>query len=820
MLKTLSQIGHRLISLFDQSTLTDGQAIQDMSSLVDARALSKYLFYEAFDEVNEIFINTSSIGFVLEMSPLIGGDLATLKILESFFQDFSEEGTSLQFLLWADHRIDPFLNWWEASPHGKDIYSTISKKRSQFFKENLSLKTRNFRVLISFSKTKTNDLYRDIAQTAKVKAKLIQSLKALAIVWNWRPLDLIETVGTLTNLSLSTKWNKRTYNPFQLLSDQISLGGGLKISDDFLTLNSGEGEVICKNFRVIDTPTQWSAFSMSNLIGDLFRDSYRINGPFYIHYGVNYPNQNKEESSFKQKQQLIENQGKSNHLLRMIPRLERELKECDFIRRALNQGAKFVWTQLSAGIWSSKEFVEEAEQSLKNLFNINGFKLAENTYIQLPHHLSILPMTWSEYVNDLKQFAVLKTTLSTECANFVPLQGEWSGTSTQGMLLVQRRGQLLNWNPFDGKGNYNCSVLGGSGAGKSVFMQDLLMSGLRNGAKVFVLDVGRSFEKMCDLTGGQFIEFSSHTKICLNPFSKLKVETQEDRETAFSFLKSIISCMASPLRGTDEIENPLIEEAIAEVWDVKKNTATVTDIAHWLANKKNQIANNLAIMLTSYTAKGVYAKYFEGENNCNFSNQLVVIELEELKNKKDLQAVVLQLFIMTIANDVFLGDRKTPVYLCIDEAWELLRAPQTASFIETLARRLRKYNGSLITGTQNIRDFFAVEGAKAAYANSDWTCYLRMKKDEIQTIVKNSQIDIDERMQRALESLVKIDNEYSEVMICDGNGNYSIARLILDPFSQMLYSTKPSEYTEVKSLTQQGLSVEQAIDVIIGKRNE
>jgi conjugal transfer ATP-binding protein TraC len=751
------------------------------------------------------------------MIPLVGGDQAIIKILEGIFQEFAEEGSSLQFLLWADHRIDPFLNKWEKSSKRQGIFAEIGKKRSQFYKQNATLTLRNFRLIISYSRPKSSDVNSDIQQLSKIKSKLFQCFKTLSPAWVWRPKDLLETVEGLLNFSPNPILNKRTYNPFQLLSSQILSGGGLQDLDHHLLL--GKEKNAHKSFRVVDTPSHWSSFLMENLIGDIFKDAYRINFPFYIHYGVHYPVQAKQESSFRKKSLLIENQGKSGYLIRLIPELVGELKESDFIRRALKYGAKFVWTQLSAGVWSSEASLETAEQALKNLFRVNEFNLVENTYIQLTHLLSVLPMNWAEYTDDLRHFDVVKTTLSTECSNFIPIQGEWQGTSTPGMILVGRRGQLLNWNPFDNKGNYNCVVFGRSGGGKSVFMQELLMSGLRQGARVFVLDVGRSFQKMCELTKGQFVEFSPETSICLNPFSKLKINTQEEKETAFNFLKSIISCMAAPVRGTDELETPLIEEAINYVWETKGSQATITDIAHWLEKHENEKANNLAIMLTSYTSKGVYAKYFEGENNCNFSNHFVVIELEELKNRKDLQAVVLQLFIMTIANDVFLGDRKTPVYLCIDEAWELLKSPQTASFIETLARRLRKYNGSLITGTQNVDDFFSIPGAKAAYLNSDWSCFLPQKQSAIKELVKNSRISMSESMIKGLESLTKMDGEYSEIMISDADGNYSIARLMLDPFSQLLYSTSPQDYIRLKNLTDRGLAIEEAINTLLESKH-
>jgi conjugal transfer ATP-binding protein TraC len=427
-----------------------------------------------------------------------------------------------------------------------------------------------------------------------------------------------------------------------------------------------------------------------------------------------------------------------------------------------------------------------------------------------------LPMTWSEYVTDLKELNLLRTTLNTECAALVPIQGEWMGTKTPGMLLIGRRGQLVNWNPFDNKaGNYNAVVVGRSGSGKSVFMQDLLLSNLGIGAKVFILEVGRSFEKLCDLLHGQYIEFSKKSDICLNPFSTISTKDAEDTDTSISFLKSIISCMAAPEKGTSDYENALIEKAIRYAWNTKQHKATITDVAHWLQNHGDESANILGVMLTPYTKEGIYAKYFEGDNTVDFTSPMVLIELEELKEKKDLQSVVLQLFIMTITNQTFLGERKTPFFICIDEAWDLLRGKQTGLFIETLARRLRKYFGALVIGTQSIDDFYSTPGALAAFENSDWMCLLAQKKSSITRFAESGKVEMDDAKKFALESVTTRHGEYSEVMICDADGNYSIARLILDPFSQLLYTTKAQEYSRIKELQKEGMTISQAINHLV-----
>ncbi|NGX52795.1 MAG: hypothetical protein KR126chlam5_01100 [Candidatus Anoxychlamydiales bacterium] len=396
---------------------------------------------------------------------------------------------------------------------------------------------------------------------------------------------------------------------------------------------------------------------------------------------------------------------------------------------------------------------------------------------------------------------------------------EWWGTPTPGMLLTGRRGQMFCWHPFDNKtGNYNVVVVGKSGSGKSVFMQDLLMSSLGLGANVFVLDVGRSFEKMCSLVEEQFIEFSEKATLCLNPFSQISEDDTEARETSFSMLKSILATMAAPKAGTTDYENALIEQAIKAAWKLKKNEATITDISIWLLNHKDERAQTLGTMLSPYTKDGIYSRYFEGKNNVDFEKPMVLVELEELKEKKDLQLVVLQVFIMTITNKIFLGDRKTPFHLCIDEAWDLLRGKQTGVFIETLARRLRKYNGSLVIGTQSVDDFYASNGALAAFENSDWMCLLSQKKSSIKRLKDSKRIEMDEEKERALESVKSRQGEYSEVMICDSEGFYAIGRLLFDKFSLMLYSTQADEYSRLKEMQKNGVKIEEAIKNLLEEK--
>ena len=788
--------------------------------------LNELLPYESYDPTTQLFYNRSNAGFIIEFPPLVGSSSEMEKELSGLFHHTLPKGSCIQFILWADPKIGPFLDRWQRARTQNGIFAKLAQNRIDFLKHSVEQRSngdeqvqRRFRCIASVSMNgkPTKDVQKHEYNT--VKDQVVTIMKGLNLpVRVWEAEDLIQFLNDTLCYNPSTTPSARTWNKYGSIADQVGTSATiLQVDKDSLLFE--EGKVKAKTFHVTKFPSFWGLGAMNELIGDMFRDLSVVTSPFLIHYGVHIVDDAHAKTKLLAKAGYAEKQAYSM-IGKYIPSLKKEAEEYAIIRTTLEQGAgpqgdRLIKTSLNIILYADSKVMSVAEQTLLNIFRKSGWQITPNRYTHLQTLLSTLPLMWGEdIVKELNFFSKIKTTLSSEAANLLPIQGEWTGTQTPGMLLTGRRGQLFYWYPFDNNaGNYNVCVVGRSGSGKSVFMQELMSAILGLDGRVFVLDVGRSFEKSCHLLGGDFLEFSAQTNMCLNPFTSLQHLDEEGVNDSLTMLQSILSVMSSPVVGTTDIENAFLIQAIHQAWGNRKYKSTISDVADIMSHEDDPRAKDLSLRLFPYTKHGVYGRFFEGEANVSFKNALTIIELEELKERKDLQAVIVQMVILNITNQMFLGDRKTPFGIVFDEAWDMLRGKQSGVFIETLARRLRKYNGSLIVGTQSINDFYASDGAQAAFDNSDWMCLLSQKHESIEQLKKTNRLAMTPHMETLLSSVKTIQGKYAEVMIYGPHG-YAIGRLILDPFSNILYSTQPHEYAAVKALTRQGIDMTEAIEQV------
>lgn len=863
-----------------------------------------------YDETNECFINEETIGFVLEGNCISNANQDIVKTITNFLSSDIPEGTVVQITNIASPKVDTiFNNYKNSRTESKEIYQTLSDKRIDYFKQanwNSIFKQpyiiRDFKLIISvsipihkqsednniiykvkdklqnnnitklFAKDKdtnhhntTNQYQEKLNHKAeslnKLKSSITSTLKSAGIfLQEHKEADLIKYLDEIINPNrINEERFPLRYRKDSPIYNQVAKGNNiLAVEQNHLSLYADDRnrKVCVKSFNAKTYPSHFALWQGIDLIGEYYNDLSQIPCPFITTFTIRIPNNIQSKHSKMQAKALRAMQQAETTLAKYMPELKEKSQDFSFVTKHIREGQKLVETYFQVTLMSPPEMLEEASQILTSIYKKKSFQLVSEKYLQLQSYMSIIPFSMGEGLfNDLQKGNRTDTMLTWTCSNLMPLLGEEYGyTSSPCMLLFGRRGQPLFWNPFANKGgNYNTAVVGKSGSGKSVFMQELVTSLLSLNGKVYVVDDGRSFMNTCKLQEGAFMEFVNGAGVCINPFSLLKdipvkmkkmnddsvgttsediddnhhyniedvlsnkegIDDVDNTSEILILINTMVRQMARSKSSTNEIENSYISSAIDEAYRLKGNKATITLVRDILDANEDNRAKDIALMLRPFTKDGEYKEYFEGECNIKIESFYMVFELSEIKNKKDLQGIVMQFIMFLVFQQMYMGDRKQSISIVIDEAWDLLHGEETGKFIEGLARRARKYNGNIITGTQSINDYYKTSATKAIIENSDWTCLLSQKPESIQAFKESGRIMMDEVMEKTLKSIRTLDKQYSEVMIC-GNGGYMVGRLIVDPYSIALYSSKAEDFNKIQELTRRGYSVAESLDIIIG----
>lgn len=809
--------------------------------------LQDLLPYRLYDPKTGIFENEDSFGFGFVIPPLSGISTTTEEELDQLISSLFYEGASCQFLLFADPFVGPLLDHWgdllPGSP--KIVYRTIDR-RKEFFRREVTqddpiikIPPRNFSVLISYSIPKNSETLGERFQRKLLSQKrnafniLSRVTQNERLVKEITPSLLIHSVSNLVGMELDVYSDSQKYSDQLLINQQIQTGGGIEVSPSGCIFRSKEN-MLFKMFQVTDVPGNWSIFNNPELIGDSVDDSYRIQTPFFVHYGISYASQSKIKSSLMSKELLIKNQLRSLSFLKKNPKMLEESAEYNYALRKYEEGEKFVTTRLNVGIWGSIERFQDSYSALVALYRKNGLKLRETTFIHFDDFLRSLPMSWgsSAVFNALKRSRCTRTSMTGHSANLCPIFADFCGFSGQGIPLISRKGQLTFFDPFSNATKSHLSVIGPTGAGKSCFLNEIILSFRAHKRRVFVIDKGGSFRNLCSLLGGQYISFEPGDSFNLNPFSFLDQEGFSDEKKGESSpfadmmetLKAIIRTMYEPNGNINSKEKTTLDRAVEIAWTSKGSLARIDDVVEALEKEvsyatdiNNAKRENLIERLKLFCTDGCYGKWLYGKKKIEFQGDLVVIETNNLDSVGDLKPVILQTYFLMISREIYTGDRTQMKGFIIDESHNLIKSPQWAYAIQLGTREYRKFNAAMILATQGLKDFSTKE-AREAFTNSEWIITMGSGTEALATIKKDDLLPLEPYEEEILKSLRK-EKRFTEVAIrSESNKHTTVYRFRMDPFSLQLFSTNPTDYERFKVMREKGFDIEHVIDWMIPLR--
>jgi conjugal transfer ATP-binding protein TraC len=809
----------RLAGWLGESTPDDASRVPDdrLTQWPDTTPLADVLPYQSYDPETGLFMNKGSAGFMLEALPLLGAGDETGTILASLMTDVLPDGMDIQVTLWASPQIGPVLDAFESvrSQRG-GVYAWLNARRRDYLArgryESLArsgaVRLRHFRVFWTLSQPVKSLDESTTQKLVQTRDDIMSSLSSLGMPS--RPVNA-EGLLSVVDAWLNPAWDLQPahyhWHAHEALARQLTNPEcHHAVHWDRLQIQNHESAWDVRSFTPRDYPGQWTQGQMTQALGQLFNDRLQMPCPFILQFQGRALN---AESSLSriQLRAMRHDQAVRSPAAKFQPSLQHTHDELNWVRQYLDSGGRLIHGGFQVTAWAPPGEAPAAERRIRDLFRANGWQLAKPLGLQWPYYMALWPMMMSEGLyDDFDQLQQWRTHTAHSAVNQLPLQGEWQGSRRPYLLLPGRRGEPAGWNPFENEGNYNVAVAAASGKGKSTLVQEYITALVGAGGRVWVIDVGRSYEKTCRLLGGEYIEFIPDAPLSLNPFT-----TVDRLDEALALLKPLFATMARPHSTISDEEASDLEQALRAAWAEAGRDAEVDTVARWLADQPEPRAQNLAHLLYPYTRAGMHGAYFNGPCDLDLSNPFVVLELEELKGKPDLQQLVLYALMVQISDRMYRGGRDQHKACIIDEAWDLMSGDNAAAarFIETGYRRSRRYNGQFITITQSINDYFANAAAQTAYDNSDWMLLLGQRETAIDQLRQSERFPLDGYTERLLKSL-QTTADYAECCI-KGPAGLTVHRVVLDPYSRILYSSKGNDVEAVQTLQHQGYTLQDAV---------
>lgn len=346
--------------------------------------------------------------------------------------------------------------------------------------------------------------------------------------------------------------------------------------------------------------------------------------------------------------------------------------------------------------------------------------------------------------------------------------------------------------------NYNTVIFAKSGSGKSYLAKLEAVRSLMLGSQVIIIDPEREYEALCTSLGGAYISFSQDGLSKINPFDLSGVYEEGEDELRFKILSlhGLFRIMLGENGNSlSSIENAVLDKALISTYREKgitvdpltqsREAPLLEDLYKVLQGMEEPEALGIAKRLEKYI-RGSASGIFDQKTNVEINNEFTVFSIRDLSD--ELRPIAMYLMLDYIWTRV----KKTKIrrILMVDEAWILMKYPDSAQFMNAIAKRARKYYLGLTTITQEVEDFMSTDYGKAIVNNSSMQILLKQSPSAIDNIQKVFLLSEGEK-----EFLLNATQ--GEGLFFAGS-NHVALQVIASQYEHSLITTNPREMEENK----------------------
>lgn len=430
----------------------------------------------------------------------------------------------------------------------------------------------------------------------------------------------------------------------------------------------------------------------------------------------------------------------------------------------------------------TKESMEKAKKELKSTLSAYGLGGADLMFEQERSLKMCLPTMYC----DLEKQYGLPIPMMTVASSFPFIFQNLQDDGDAIMLGNDALGGLIFfdlWKRTNKRNNSNAVIIGKSGSGKSTLIKKLIRGAWCRGSKIIVIDPEREFRDLCENVGGCWIDCGTGTSGIINPLEvRLGADDFDDKDSKdvnndlskhFQTFRTFIKYY---LQDLSAYELTKIEEILIEVYrdkgidfdtDLSKLSSDDYPIMQDLYDKTreklteakiNKEARNVIESLEKICSMlkratiGADARLFNGTSSIKVDNNsdFIVLDINSLVDSDDTILKTQFFNILSWCWNEISKNRNEQVILVCDES-HLLIDPNNKDgidFLKRTSKRIRKYNGSLWTISQNLADYCSAGLERYGQVIIDNSAYLMIMAqgqkeiDSVKDMMKLSESEV------------------------------------------------------------------------------
>lgn len=358
----------------------------------------------------------------------------------------------------------------------------------------------------------------------------------------------------------------------------------------------------------------------------------------------------------------------------------------------------------------------------------------------------------------------------------------------------------------------NFAIFAPTGEGKSFLANNILRQYFEQGVRLVIIDLGGSYAKFAKLYPDQhtILRYEHGKSLGINPFyiSDESDLTPERLEDLTVFLLELLA-----ERRASKAREVAIKKVLLRYYKDTRERHSLASLYDFVDNHKDTITQDFRIkaahfsvydflhVLSEYVDGGLYSFLFSMEGDQSYKiedKRLIVFELDEVRDSKEILAVMLKLIKSAIQRTIWRNRSERGIIL-FDEFAKQLKFDNVLESVEYYYQAIRKQNGAIGIVLQSINQLPQKATAASILENTQVIYILRNEKgyDDLKSRLGLSDHDMNQL--RSIRNNLTGTRKYTEVFIKIGRES-NVYRLEVPPEVHAAYLTDGAENDRIMDL--------------------